>query len=273
MMDHATTDAALLTVLAVLEPDAAALAVERLMAEARLCVDRRRPDDPDVWRAAASADAVVLDDGSDPASLQRALADGQLAGTTPIFIAARARPAPDRYGAWLHAGAWDVVELPGDGPALVLRLRNMLRSREAHLPGSDPPAVRHSRAGLTRVAEETYALARRYGRPLHCITLSLERQDRSIGDPAPLLERLADVVKPLLRGSDVIGVFERGPLFILLPDTDREAAMASLRRIRVDLQRRIQDWGAAATISAAVAGADEVATGAELLDRAARGLE
>ncbi len=273
MTDHAPGDATPLTVLAVLEHDPAGEIVHRLLVEEGLRVVRQPVSHlADAWSAAPGAHAVLLDDRADPAELRQALDRGVVDSTAPVFVVTRRLPEPGRYTAWLEAGAWDIVKIPLESTALILRLRNILRARRTPEPVHGWPTVRYSRDTLERVADETLALARRRHHPVHCLALRLEGCNPAAGDPAALLERLAEVSRSLLRASDVIGLGDHGPLFILLPQADGEAAAASAARIRSALASRLRDWGVSGTLVAASVGSSHVATGEDLLDAALRAL-
>lgn len=257
-------------VLAVLAPDPATDVMRRLFEEEGLAVELRDPAEGlEVWRNGRSVQAVVVDESLEPADIADAIDQGMIPSATPIFVLARRLPDRERYLAWLETGAWDIVKIPLEGVALVLRLQNIAAGR---FPGeASLPAQRYTWDSLVRVTDETLSLSRRYGRPLHCVAISARGSDLGVPVGEATLNRFADVAQRLTRRSDLIGL-GAGALLILLPDTGRAGAMTFAERLEETLRNKLRSWGEAATLRTAIASGADLDRGEELLEAAIEAL-
>lgn len=255
-------------VLAFLPRDSVTDVIRRLLQEEGLSVSLRAGAfDAASLAQAPPARAWILDESVPPAAVAEALRDGHIPATAPVFVLARRLPDRDQYLAWLEAGAWDILKVPLEGVALALRLRNILGGGGAEQKAA-ASAARYSWASLVQVADETLALAHRYQRPLHCVSVAVDHPPVSASGTEPFVRRLAGAVQRLTRRSDLIGIADDRTLVVLLPDTDVPGAAIFVQRLQEALQDRIREWGIQAAVQAALVSAAAVESGHELLDLA-----
>ncbi|HSH46603.1 MAG TPA: hypothetical protein VK966_12235, partial [Longimicrobiales bacterium] len=116
-------------------------------------------------------DGLIVDASLDvPGLLETARREGWLGRSTPVF-ALMDDPLPrETQLEWLGTGVWEFVRLPLDGELFALRLRNLLRARSTGVDSGEP----YGWAALRRVADESVALARRFGRPLTVVGFGLD---------------------------------------------------------------------------------------------------
>ena len=104
----------------------------------------------------------------------------------------------------------------------------------------DLTLLKNKRAFLAFLQQE-YQAARRYNRPLSVILLDADRfkqiNDRR-GHPAgdAVLRRMGELLQGHARQTDMVARFGGEEFVYVLPDTDRDGAMAAAERIRVALE-------------------------------------
>ncbi|MDX1674191.1 MAG: hypothetical protein R3314_05245 [Longimicrobiales bacterium] len=245
--------------------------VRKVLEDEGLTADVRDADLTDnMWRDTRSADALLVDDNLEPAHVEEALERGWIHGTAPVFVVTQRLPGRERYMAWLQAGAWDVLKIPLEAMALVLRLQNILEGGRADQ--RTHTARRYSLQTLEQVADEALALADRYDRDLYCVALTVDWPRDGDTDPAPVVERLANASQKLVRGSDLVGLADERTLLVLLPDTDEQGALAFKGRLVETLENKLKKWGVLGTLRAETIASEEVDSARELLSLSVRRL-
>lgn len=204
----------------------------------------------------ARPDALVVDAALDvPTVLASARREGWLGRSTPVFVVMETPLPRDRQLDWLREGVWEFVRLPLDGEVFALRVRNLLRARNAddRATAAEPYAW----SALVRVAEESMALARRFRRPFSVVAISLDWGDRRADDTArDVLHRLAHAAGERIRRSDLLGLSPGGTLLILLPDSDEAGGEIFLGRMEGYLADQLREWNVAARLRTGLTGLD-----------------
>jgi diguanylate cyclase (GGDEF)-like protein len=201
----------------------------------------------------------------------------------------------------LHIGADDYLPKPYDENELEARIYAALRSRIArqelrkrnteletlltrteHLAASDPLTGIPNRRRFLDVLKREFAVSRRYGNPLSCVSLDLDHfkevndlGGHSAGDE--VLKHVAEILASNIREVDVCARYGGDEFALLLPHTPLDKALIVVERIRVKLLAVRTAWpGAAAlvSISGGIASSSEtsIKTPADLLDAADRAL-
>lgn len=203
---------------------------------------------------AAQPDAIFVDlsmsDMQGTKVCQALRNEVQIAAQTPIFITT-AGPVSrlDRLEA-LRAGAHELIGLPLDAEALLLKLNTLVaakvdadRIRDESL--LDYLTGCYNMRGLIRRIRELGSEAFRHRRPLACIVVSPEspaddaepRPPSLARNAGPAQERpvavhhLAEVFRKSLRSSDAIGRLGETEFAILAPDTDVTGALQLAQRL------------------------------------------
>jgi diguanylate cyclase (GGDEF)-like protein len=143
--------------------------------------------------------------------------------------------------------------------------------------------------GLTGVFNKRHALqllndevrrADRYGNPLAIMMMDIDyfkKYNDTYGHVQGdvLLKQFTDVIKESVRSTDMIGRFGGEEFFVILPETTREAAIASAERIRDAVEKtrfpghRDSGETVSKTVSIGVAALREDANGTQALVEAA----
>jgi diguanylate cyclase (GGDEF)-like protein len=144
--------------------------------------------------------------------------------------------------AGLEAGAVDYVVKPFDPNEVRARVRAALRSKALR----DALALQAATDGLTGLVNrrtldqrlaDTFAVSRRYGRPLACLMVDVDhfkRVNDTYGHQAgdAVLREVASRMKAQCRGTDTAARYGGEEFSVLLPETDAERAKAVAERIR-----------------------------------------
>ncbi len=139
-------------------------------------------------------------------------------------------------------GTADFIAKPLDAPELVARVDETLRSRASlymyvHGATTDPLTGLLNRRGLEVRANEAVAIASRHGRPLACLFVDLDHfklindtHGHATGDFA--LRAAAELIRSGARISDVVARYGGDEFILLLPETERDGALAAADKIR-----------------------------------------
>jgi len=116
------------------------------------------------------------------------------------------------------------------------------------LAGSDPLTGILNRRGFEQAALPLIAQAQRKGRPLAVVIADIDRfkavNDRfghALGDIA--LQRFANHVNSVIRGSDLFGRLGGEEFVLVLPDTGDRAAMEAMDRVRAGFPAAVPELG------------------------------
>ena len=194
---------------------------------------------------AAQPDAIFVDaslSDMQGADVCRALRDdSQVTAQTPIFITT-AGPASrqERLDA-LRAGACDLIGLPLDAEALLLKLNTLVQAKVDADRARDESLLDfltgcYNMRGLIHRVRELGSAAFRHRRPLACIVLSPESgadgEHRTQPEATSLaVDRLADVFRQSCRISDTLGRLGEHEFAVLAPDTDETGALQLAQRL------------------------------------------
>jgi diguanylate cyclase (GGDEF)-like protein len=201
----------------------------------------------------------------------------------------------------LHIGADDYLPKPYDENELEARIYAALRSRVArqelrkrnseletlltrteHLAATDPLTGIPNRRRFLDVLRREFAVSRRYGNSLSCVSLDLDHFKR-VNDVAghfagdEVLKHIAEILTSSIREVDVCARFGGDEFAVLLPHTPLDKALIVVERIRVRLIALRVTWpgpAASVSISAGIASTMEnwIKNPADLLDAADRAL-
>jgi diguanylate cyclase (GGDEF)-like protein len=201
----------------------------------------------------------------------------------------------------LHIGADDYLPKPYDENELEARIYAALRSRVARqelrkrnseletlltrteqLAATDPLTGIPNRRRFLDVLRREFAVSRRYGNSLSCVSLDLDHfkevndaAGHSAGDE--VLTRLAEILTSSVREVDVCARFGGDEFALLLPHTPLDKALIVVERIRGRLLALRATWpgpAALVSLSAGIASTMEnwIKSPADLLDAADRAL-
>jgi len=209
---------------------------------------------------AEPVDVVLCDlemPGLDGEKLLRVREARSSAGEIP-FLFLTASTDTDRKVRLLENGACDTVTKPCHPAELIARLRlhlkikrleNELREKNQMLAResmTDVVTGLRSRRYVTEVLAIEVLRARRYRLPLTVLMADLDhfkqvndRFGHPIGDS--VLRRVSDLLRSLLRGTDVAGRFGGEEFLVILPQTDREGAVTLAERWRQSLELTVLD--------------------------------
>ena len=187
-----------------------------------------------------------LRDGSG-IDLCRQLRDQRLiCPATPVFITTSGPCRRHDRLQVLRSGAWDYCSLPLDAEELVAKLRVYLGAKvssdRALAEGLiDPTTGLYDVHGVLMRVRELGLAARRHARALGCATVScgpgriaLERSD---GPGEDVLEaeltgsRIPDVLRSVVRGSDILGRLGQNEFVILAPETEMPGLLQLAQRL------------------------------------------
>jgi diguanylate cyclase (GGDEF)-like protein len=201
----------------------------------------------------------------------------------------------------LHIGADDYLPKPYDENELEARIYAALRSRVArqelrrrnseletlltrteHLAATDPLTGIPNRRRFLDVLKREFAVSRRYGNSLSCVSLDLDHfkevndvGGHSAGDE--VLKHVAELLTSSIREVDVCARFGGDEFAMLLPHTPLDKALIVVERIRVRMLALRGTWpgpAALVSISAGIASTTEnwIKNPDDLLDAADRAL-
>lgn len=150
---------------------------------------------------------------------------------TPILLALPEHPDADTRRDALRSGAWSVLSRPIDSEEFLQKIQNYTEVRfqreRAALEGLvDPVTGFYNRKGLARWARELGALAFRRRAAFACLAIApvpSPSDDPANEDHATL--QVAEVLRNVRRGGDVIGRLERGEFVVLAPETSAVGAL------------------------------------------------
>jgi serine/threonine-protein kinase len=266
------------------------------------CIISERPDPV----GAVQSDGATFDAQAWSLTTQRCRAAATLE-TTLVVPSPIDRDACDSYFAVrldLPRGGVGFVALLASGArhfsdddratlrAVAARISRELRWRAAHDttaeeldrvlagPGLDPLLGIWNRAGVDQIAHGYASAAKRYKLPFTVLALRVvdvegvnTRHGMAMGDR--LLRRIADALKPALRGEDVVGRYSGTVIAVLLQGTSGDDAKRVAERVRAMLDERSleipgsgESLKIATTIGISVMRDDEIAS--QLLLRTVR---
>jgi diguanylate cyclase (GGDEF)-like protein len=138
--------------------------------------------------------------------------------------------------------------------ALMISQLKMLYDRERHLSRIDPLTRIENRRAFFEAAARAKSFSERNGVPLSIAYLDVDnfkqlndRFGHSTGDK--ILITAAVAIRKALRPTDLVARLGGDEFAILLPDTDRVAATLVLSRVRLEIDRAMQERGWPATVS------------------------
>lgn len=208
-------------------------------------------------------DLIVLDvmmPGLDGIGTCRLLqADEHTKDIPIIFVSARGEPADLRQG--LEAGAHDYIRKPFNADELVARVQATLRfkrkqdelraargeletkNRElARLAVIDGLTQLYNHTHIFKRLEDEFVRASRYGKHLGFLMVDIDffkrvndRHGHRVGDA--MLRELADLLRASVRQVDVVGRYGGEEFAVILPETDRDSALAIAERLRESVER------------------------------------
>ncbi|HTF36234.1 MAG TPA: diguanylate cyclase [Myxococcota bacterium] len=204
---------------------------------------------------AESVDVVLCDlemPGLDGEKLLRVRDSRANAGEIP-FLFLTASADTERKVRLLEDGACDTVTKPCHPAELIARLRlhlkikrlqNELREKNQMLAKesmTDAVTGLRSRRYVSEVLAIEVLRARRYRLPLTVMMADLDhfkRVNDRFGHPAgdTVLRRVSDLLRSLLRATDVAGRFGGEEFLVILPQTDRGGAVSLAERWRQSLE-------------------------------------
>ena len=204
---------------------------------------------------AETVDVVLCDlemPGLDGEKLLRVRDLRSSAGEIP-FLFLTASADTDRKVRLLEDGACDTVTKPCHPAELIARLRlhlkikrlqNELRDKNQILAKesmTDAVTGLRSRRYVTEVLAIEVLRARRYRLPLTVLMADLDhfkRVNDRFGHPVgdTVLRRVSDLLRSLLRATDVAGRFGGEEFLVILPQTDRVGAVSLAERWRQSLE-------------------------------------
>jgi diguanylate cyclase (GGDEF)-like protein len=204
---------------------------------------------------AESVDVVLCDlemPGLDGEKLLRVRDSRSNAGEIP-FLFLTASADTERKVRLLEDGACDTVTKPCHPAELIARLRlhlkikrlqSELREKNQMLAKesmTDAVTGLRSRRYVTEVLAIEVLRARRYRLPLTVMMADLDhfkRVNDRFGHPVGdiVLRRVSDLLRSLLRATDVAGRFGGEEFLVILPQTDREGAHTLAERWRQSLE-------------------------------------
>lgn len=173
--------------------------------------------------------------------------DPRFNAATPIIVTSSGPAARAQRLAALRAGAWDYFTQPLDGEVLLLKMWTYSHAKQSadsmkNESLLDGTTGLYNIRGLARRAREIGAEAFRRRDPLSCVAFAPRvgtgRQPVS-PDPEELALRVAihlgDVCRVSGRVSDAIGRIGLREYAIIAPDTDGEAAIRMIERLRASI--------------------------------------
>lgn len=195
----------------------------------------------------AHPDLVILDvrmpdmDGLDVC--QQLREDPRFNPATPIIATSSGPAARAQRLMALRAGAWDYFTQPLDGEVLLLKLWTYSRAKQSADSMRDESLLDgttglYNIRGLARRAREIGSEAFRRRDPLACVAFAptVPASDSDGPDPEELALRMAmhlgDVCRTSGRVSDAIGRIGLSEYAIIAPDTDGDAAIRMIERLR-----------------------------------------
>lgn len=204
---------------------------------------------------AESVDVVLCDlemPGLDGEKLLRVRDSRSSAGEIP-FLFLTASADTERKVRLLEDGACDTVTKPCHPAELIARLRlhlkikrlqNELRDKNQMLAKesmTDAVTGLRSRRYVSEVLAIEVLRARRYRLPLTVMMADLDhfkRVNDRFGHPVgdSVLRRVSDLLRNLLRATDVAGRFGGEEFLVILPQTDRAGAVSLAERWRQSLE-------------------------------------
>jgi len=172
-----------------------------------------------------------------------------------IFLSARSEIDLKVYA--LGQGANDYISKPFTPKELLARVHVALRLKrerddlhkiaeeanayaksERNKAVTDPLTGLLNRYGLQVILGNQLAQARRYGKPVSCLMIDVDKfkvVNDTYGHPSgdAALRQVAGILKEAVRGSDVVFRYGGEEFMVLLPDTMLEGAVALAEKIRM----------------------------------------
>ena len=220
-----------------------------------------------VSRTGAESAAIWINKGD---AVRRMAAVGAVAGRTeqvPGDVQVRSIDLGGGRAATLELRTAVEAPLGADAPAVLDACVSVLTSwlPAAARPEEStvllPPAV----AGFVRRIEEELARAKRFDRDLSLVVVDAGARPW----PQETTDRLVDVLRAELRGSDVLGLVGDRRVVVLLIETHQRAVGTVVRRLRERLGRAIAELQVPALVLGQAAYTNDCATADALLTQAA----
>jgi PleD family two-component response regulator len=219
------------------EKDWAAGAFETVLEPAGFAVARSYTQREGIRRARMRGpDAIIIDsrlpDGDGPAACAALTAAAEVGYRTPLLISYESHTTAMERRAAFRSGAWQLIEPPVDGEALILQLeayvrvkREVDRFRAARM--LDEETGLYAGQAIRRRADELVAWASRAHEPLTCLAFAPE----SAAQLGTVVELLGRALKEAGRRSDSIGRADPTEFVVLAPGTDSAGARRMAERL------------------------------------------
>jgi diguanylate cyclase (GGDEF)-like protein len=149
-------------------------------------------------------------------------------------------------------------------PSRLVMISDLLDTLKVHFPASElekdqmlGKVLRNSsidkltgvwnRTQFLKLAEVEFPRAKRYGRPLSIILITLgfkglDHQEQVNGDENQILKWVAECCKQNTRQIDILGRYEEDEFVLLLPETDLTAAQFVAKRLRKSIGMRSSEF-------------------------------
>lgn len=166
----------------------------------------------------------------------------QIGPGTPILVMLPPDADPGARRDALRAGAWCVLARPIDSSEFRSRLQTYMEARfHQQRAGSeglvDPVTGLYNPRGVGRWARELGALAYRRRAPLACLAIAPTPAGEERSDDDWAVSRLAEVLRTVSRGGDVIGRLGRTEFVVLAPETNAAGVIRYAERLARAVQR------------------------------------
>jgi len=200
--------------------------------------------------------------------LRRWSSDDNLGGYVPVLLIA-ARPEADDVAAGIHVGAHDYILPPFDDLEVLARVYSALAAKRGRddlvhrvfelqqLVGTDALTGLYNRRHMEAELAALASAARRQQTPLGVLLVDVDRFKRindrvshETGDTA--LRTVAHRLRRTVRAEDVVGRWGGDEFMVLLPSTDRDAALVLAERLRREIARPGGDARAAVALTVSV---------------------
>jgi PleD family two-component response regulator len=160
---------------------------------------------------------------------------------TPILVLTSLQISQAERLELFWAGAWDCIRFPEQVPELLLKIQTFAMAKSRAEQGLregflDVETGLYNLQGLLRRARDESAEAWRYSTPLACVAMAPDEatEERLREDPDRefnLVQRVSELLRTEMRGSDVIARLDRLQFAVLAPSTDGVGATIFARRL------------------------------------------
>jgi len=222
-------------------------------------------------RFPVDAAIIELSPGTDPTELLGGWQDVDHGWYVPVVLV-RSGATPEDAGLAVHLGAHDFLVPPVDDVAVVARVHSAVEAKRRHdalrrrvielqeLVRTDPLTGLYNRRHVDAELAALASAARRQRTPLAVLLVDVDRFKRindqlshEAGDSA--LQTVAKRIRAIVRAEDVVGRWGGDEFVVLLPSTDRDAALVLADRIRHEVSRRGSGLLAAVALTVSIGAA------------------